>query len=289
MDQTALAYEHLIERFIAWAETCSDIRAAVVVGSRASVDRPADEWADLDVVVVTTDPETYLAKVDWLENLGNVWITLLEPTATGQGMERRALFEGGLDVDFTIVPQEMFRRVMRDPQTIDVLRRGVRVLLNKDGLMPEGIPSPIEPPSSRPPTRTEFDEMINDFWYHAVWTTKKLKRGELWTAKLCCDGYMKRLLLRMLEWHTRAMNGWHHDTWHNGRFLEVWADSRTLQGLRGAFAHYDEDDVRRALLATVDLFRWLAIETAEQLSYPYPTLADEHATELVRKLLSEKT
>jgi hypothetical protein len=42
------------------------------------------------------------------------------------------------------------------------------------------------------------------------------------------------------------------------------------------------------LFATVDLFRWLAIETAEQLSYPYPTFADEHATELARTLLAER-
>ncbi len=107
--------------------------------------------------------------------------------------------------------------------------------------------------------------------------------------------YMKHLLLRMIEWHTRATNGWDYDTWHHGRFLERWADPRAVKGLRDAYAHYDEEeeeeeeeDVRRALLATMDLFRWLAIETAEQLSYPHPTLADEHATELARMLLAER-
>jgi hypothetical protein len=56
--------------------------------------------------------------------------------------------------------------------------------------------------------------------------------------------------------------------------------------LRAAFAHYDRDDIARALLATMDLFRWLAAETAEHLDYAYPALADEHATGLVRTYLS---
>ncbi len=43
MDQTAVAYEQLIERFVKWAQTQPDIRAALVIGSRAWADRPADE------------------------------------------------------------------------------------------------------------------------------------------------------------------------------------------------------------------------------------------------------
>jgi aminoglycoside 6-adenylyltransferase len=99
---------------------------------------------------------------------------------------------------------------------------------------------------------------------------------------------MKRLLLRMLEWHTRAMKGWHHDTWHNGRFIERWAHPRALQALHAVFAHYDGAEIKRALLATMDLFRWLAKETAEYLGYQYPTLADQHVSDLVNRLLSEK-
>jgi aminoglycoside 6-adenylyltransferase len=145
-----------------------------------------------------------------------------------------------------------------------------------------------EPPAPQPPTQNQFLNLVNDFWYHAVWVAKKLRRGELWTAKQCCDSYMKRALLTMIEWHASAASGWSADTWHNGRFLEQWADPRAVDGLRDAFAHYDAADVRRALLASMDLFRWLATETAGRLGYPYPTSADEHVTALVRSYLSEQ-
>jgi aminoglycoside 6-adenylyltransferase len=315
MSQITRSYELLTERVVGWAQTQHDIRAIIVIGSQARDDRPADEWADLDVIVVTTDPERYLSKTDWLENVGHPWITFLEKTGTGDERERRVLFEGGLDVDFAIIPKKRVQQLVqllrirkRLPRLLrlipeekvqqitqgiagfsDVARRGMRVLLDKDEIASHLKQVTAETTAPRPPTENEFLEAINDFWYHAVWTAKKLRRGELWVAKSCCDIYMKRLLLRMIEWHTRATHGWDHDTWHSGRFLEQWADARVVEGLRVSFARYDRDDVRRALLETMNLFRWLAVETAGQLSYACPTPPDERATELVKALVAEET
>lgn len=104
--KTDKLYEQLIERFVRWAETCSDIRGAVIIGSRARVDHPTDEWADLDIMIITTDPERYVSTSDWIENVGNPLLTFVEPTAGGDDMERRVLFEGMLDVDFAIIPKK---------------------------------------------------------------------------------------------------------------------------------------------------------------------------------------
>jgi hypothetical protein len=38
----------------------------------------------------------------------------------------------------------------------------------------------------------------------------------------------------------------------------------------------------------MDLFRWLATETAERLRYPYPTTAEEQVTALAQNYLSEQ-
>jgi aminoglycoside 6-adenylyltransferase len=108
-----------------------------------------------------------------------------------------------------------------------------------------------------------------------MWAAKKLRRGELWVAKSCADGYMKQQLLQMLTWHARATHGPGFDTWHNGRFLESWADPHVLDELHQAFAHYNEADIRRALSKTVELFRWVAKESAADLGYRYPDAADE--------------
>ncbi len=67
----------------------------------------------------------------------------------------------------------------------------------------------------------------------------------------------------------------------------AWADPRAVAGLKSAFAHYDSDDVWRALEATTDLFRWLARETAAKLGLTYPAEADRAATEIVLSLRPE--
>ncbi len=289
MSEIARAYEQLLERFVAWAQTQPDIRAAVVIGSRARNDHPADDWSDLDLLVVTSDPDRLLAQIDWLAHIGTPWITFLEGTATGGLVERRVLFEGGLDVDFAPAPVTLAQQFANGPppEVAGIFSRGARVVLDKDGLAERLVVARGAPPAPQPPAPGEFMNLVDDFWYHAVLTAKKLRRGELWTAKLCCDSYMKRLVLAMIEWHARAASGW-RDTWHSGRFLEEWADPRAIAGLRAAFAHYDEADVGRALSATIDLFRWLATETAERLGHSYPAASDEHATTLVRDYLSER-
>jgi len=285
-------FEQLIERFVKWAEACSDIRAAIIVGSRARVDRPTDEWADLDVVVITTDPDRYLSTTDWLQNIGHPLLTFLEPTATGDGMERRVLFEDMLDVDFSIIPKRRAEQSLESEissqvavEIANTFGRGMRVLLDKDEMLAQlrAFINSIETPTPQPPTQHEFLEVTNDFLYHAIWTAKKLRRGELWTAKFCLDSYMKwRCMLRMIEWHARTTRGWNYDTWFRGRFLEEWAGPQVLKELRGAFADYDEKDIKRGLLESMNLFRWTAIETAEKLSYSYPTEADRRVTEWVK-------
>jgi aminoglycoside 6-adenylyltransferase len=235
-----LTADELERRFVEWASGRDDVRAAAVLGSRARRDRPADEWSDLDVVVVAREPALLLERADWIAELGSPRITFVEPTATGDGLERRVLYEDGVDVDFSIVSPDDVRRLGRDGDVEDVrrlggdgdvdevVRRGVRVLLDKDGdlaQLTEGAGRPATRP--RPPSRDEFDELQNDFWYHAVWAAKKLKRGELFTAKAAVDSYMKRLLLRGLEWHAQALDPT-TDTWHAGRFLEQWAEPRAL-------------------------------------------------------------
>jgi aminoglycoside 6-adenylyltransferase len=299
MDQSAPTYENLIRRFTAWAIHEQEIRLAIVIGSRARVDHPADEWADLDILVITKNPEHLLTTTDWIPNIGAPLLTFTEPTADGGDQERRVLFEGGLDVDFAIIPDEKVQMLLKysheRPELAYGLKntvgRGMRVLLDKDGRMDQlnELMDSFEWPPPSAPAQEIFLQSVNDFWYHTVWTAKHLRRGELWWAKSCCDNRLKQLLLQMLEWHAQASKGVNSDTWFRGRFLEQWADPRALEQLRKAFAHYDAEDVWQALFATMDLYRWLSNETAERFGYAYPTTGEGYATEFVKKLFAGKS
>lgn len=291
MERTTPGYAELTERIVAWAQQDPDVRAALVIGSRARADHPADQWSDLDVLLFVRDIQPYVETDAWVRALGPVWLTFVEPTPAGDGWERRVLYAGGLDVDFALNPAQWLAHMAAQgvaPEIADVIRRGIRVLVDKDGNLAAilRLPIPADAPF-RQPAVSEVTQAVSDFWYHSLWSAKHLRRGELWWAKAGCDIKLKGLLQQMLEWHAHALRGAAYDTWLRGRFLEEWADPRAVAELSRAFAHYDQHDLGRALWATMNLFRWLAVETTDRWQYPYPTDADRAVTGLVGRLLAD--
>jgi aminoglycoside 6-adenylyltransferase len=102
--------------FTTWAQANDEIRAAFVVGSQARIDHPADEWADLDIIMFARNVERYQDTTDWIEALAPVWIAIVGRTVAGDP-ERLVLFEGGVQVDFVFV-----QSVTEHEQMLDLLR-----------------------------------------------------------------------------------------------------------------------------------------------------------------------
>lgn len=169
-----------------------------------------------------------------------------------------------------------------------VLNRGIRVLIDKDNLF-NNISNFLKDNHKLKltvfPSNKEFDNLVNDFWYHAVWSSKKLLRGELWTAKSCVDGYMKYKLLKLIEWHAVIKKGEDYDTWHSGRYLDKWADNKIKEDIKKCFAHYNEEDIKQAMYNTMSLFRRVAQEVSRALDYKYSIIADQKATQWVENNL----
>jgi len=290
----AESYEQLINRFCEWAKTREDIRALFIIGSRARADHPADEWADLDLVVVTANPDRYLSKTDWINIPGKPILTFIEPTASANEKERRVLFEGMLDVDFAIIPQEKAQAFLREAtsqegvrQLSNIFGRGVRILLDKDQVITKlkAATAGAEKQTPKKPTQQEFQELVSDFLYHAVFTAKHLRRGELWWTALCLNCKLQDQIRTMIEWHALAKTDGKQDTWFRGRFLEEWADPQITRELRKTFTHYDKKDIRKALIASTTLFNHIAKETAQKLGYPYPTDKEQKIEKWIEKTL----
>lgn len=282
MANEPLSIKQLEERIVIWAEARPNIRAILVVGSRARRDHPGDEWADLDLMVFAADFTDYLSGLDWLDGIGQVWVSL--PYQTGDGdPERLVLFEGGYKVDFVFFSLDELQRLANVPGLPGVYRRGYYILIDKDGLAAQIPPPPDRRPFDDPPSEDSFLLTANAFWYGAVYVAKQIRRRELWVVKFR-DWTMKEDLLKVIEWHAQASHSRNYDTWHIGRFMPEWTDPQTWDALHRAFGRFEAGDSWRALLVTMDLFRRLATETASHLGYDYPATLDEHVTTFVNTL-----
>jgi aminoglycoside 6-adenylyltransferase len=282
-------YGSFVEKFRKWADSDSDVRAALIVGSQARTDVPADEWSDLDIVIFHTDPARLIDSTEWFQPFGTVVLSMVESTAVGGSRERRVLYSDGKDVDFAIFPSAAIPFIAGGPEGLSVLGRGFVLLLDKDHQLGElrSVARSKAPESLGPPTEEEFLANVSDFFYHLLWVAKKLRRGETWTAKMGCDGYLKMLLVRMIEWSTVASAPTKVDVWHDGRFLDTWAPPEVEAGLPATFAQYEAHDLSRALGETGRLYSRLARQVAGRCGWNYPTGAEETVWGFVRRTLRD--
>jgi len=256
-----------IARLQAWAEEETNIRLALLVGSQARTEAPADPYSDIDLALFVRDPELLLRDESWIGKLGPFWTSHLESTPIGSVQERRILFRDGQDIDFAVFPVEALAGVVRDAQGIEVLRRGFRPLVNKDSV---DLKTPSKETTPVPPSAAEFSNLVNDFWFHLIWTAKKLGRGELLVASEATNGYLRALLVRMVRWHALLKGARQRDLWHGARFFEKWADPRVIRDFPETVARYEAPSLVSALRANRTLFCWLSDEVGESLSCPSP-------------------
>lgn len=286
-------------KLLAWAKGHEDIRAVIIVGSRARTDHPADDWADLDVALATTQPKRYHADTGWIAEIAPVWTMYKDPSGTTY----HVLFEGGLDAGIAIIPIAPVKLATRVLPTLqrhpaisralpfgvgkglerqlaavsEYYRRGYRVLLDRDGTAEKFLSlfPPRATTTHKLPRAAQFQQTVDEFWFKVVWTAKHLWRGELWHTRASgSEGRLRELLLQMIEWHAWSTNGAEYETWSDGRFLEEWADPRALAYLPDALPKYDAASMQLGLIESADLFAWLSEETAEYLGFDYsPVLA----------------
>ncbi len=263
-------YFQIKNKILESAERDDDIKAIVAIGSSTRSDVKADEYSDLDLIIVTLNTEPWFSG-EYPKKFGNVSISFIENTLGG-GRERRSIYDEDKDVDMIVFTPEQFEAAIKEGVAQWVMNRGYTVFYDSmdfTSLLEKYITHSVTAPSI---TEDEFSNMVNDFYFHNIWSYKKLKRGEIWSAKNCVDSYLKRYLLRMLELYRSKIAG--EDVWHDGRFLERWAGEEILAELKECFAHYDKDDIKKALIKTYELFARITKELAEAYGYEYPAGAE---------------
>ncbi len=276
-------YAEIKARILELANSDEGIKAVIAIGSSTRSEVKADEYSDLDLIIAAEDTEKWLYG-DIPEQLGDMRISFVEPTLGG-GKERRVLYNNSLDVDMIIFTPEQLETAAREGVAGWVCNRGYTVLhdtMGISGLLSEFVRREVQYSQL---TEAEYTNLVNDFCFHVVWASKKILRGELWTAKMCIDAYLKNHLLKMLEMYTASKYA--TDVWHDGRFLDRWADEGIKTALPKCFAHYERADMIAALAETKSLFWQTAREVAEIKGYAYPEVAVSYADELFKEYFAE--
>lgn len=268
-------YEDIINKLIKYGETSELIKAEVLIGSQSRQSNCADEYSDIDVILFVSDIDFFINSDEWINFLGKYYISFVEKTISG-GMERRVFFENAMDADFIFLQADDINRI---DELSEIVSRSYKILLDKTNFTDiiRRVAKSDKPFSI--PSESEFQNLISEFWFHVIWATKKVMRGELWSAITCVDGHMKEMLLKMIEYYSHALHGVDYDTWHGGRFIEHWSEPWVVNEFQNIYAGYSNKDIMKAISATMNLFRKISVETADKCDYRYSVISDNYATE----------
>jgi hypothetical protein len=120
-----------IAQFAEWAADRPGVRAAALVGSWAR--GAAHAGSDIDLILIVTDPADFLQGDAWIDTFGVVERVMREDW--GRVQSRRVYYQGGPEVEFGVTTTEWVGTSPVDAGTARVVRDGLRILADPDGLL----------------------------------------------------------------------------------------------------------------------------------------------------------
>ncbi|MEW8053187.1 MAG: aminoglycoside 6-adenylyltransferase [Candidatus Thiodiazotropha sp.] len=264
----------------AWAQGDACVRAVILNGSRADSKTQPDFLSDYDLVVYVTNLRPFQESDSWLQGFGSIlvrWPMAPRSTFDSNWLTRLVLFEDDVRIDFQITEA-------RDigPSEFD---NGYRVITDKDGMTRSLNAPTFTEFNIKKPLKDEFEDLVNEFWWDAIYVPKQLCRNELPFAKYMLDNALRHTHLhRMIEWYIGSQHDWSVNPGCHGKWFSRYLDTETWTAYKNSYAGFEIEKNWRAFFQLAKLFGRLAAETAEHLGYPYTEDLGKKVTEYAARL-----
>lgn len=257
------------------------IRAVYMNGSRTNPNVPKDIFQDYDIVYVVTETSTFIEDEDWINLFGDL-LMVQEPDKLDRGIgldmnfERRyaylMLFTDGNRIDLTLQTKEtMLEEYGKDKLTIP--------LLDKDDFLPP-IPSPSDIDYHvKKPTEGQFESCTNNFWWCLQNVAKGIWRDELPYAKLMFKYTTRESLDEMVNWWIGIEYDFQVSTGKMGKYFKKFLPESYWKMYQKTYSDGSYENIWNSVFITCELFRVLARDVAESLSYTYPAEDDKNIME----------
>ena len=119
-----------IEDFMRWSRRRKDIRALALVGSYAR--EAAKETSDVDLVIITNNPQKYVSDTEWTRVFGTVITKNVENYGILTSV--RVWYESGLEIEYGFTTHDWVKKPL-DKGTKRVIDDGLRVLFEKEKIL----------------------------------------------------------------------------------------------------------------------------------------------------------
>lgn len=260
-----------------------DIEGIISCGSFARGD--IDQFSDIDLYIFTKSVNKFIdpAHNQWLEALGNVLSIRIFKDAGGID-KIKMIIDDGLMYDLTIVSVRKFKlllsyirleeiglskviplsvsRKFRNNINIfyDTIKRGYEIHVDKMRLKDmlnsanRYMVKNNENNADFVITEKEFYRHYNVFWQSCYVASIKLIRGDFYVVILDYDFFLKRELMRMLEWEARLGDDT-VDLYYNGYRVRSWGGEKLYFELMETLLSKDLVGMQNCILSMIELYR----------------------------------
>ena len=272
--------EVILEWILRFAESNDEIRAVVLIGSRANPSMPVDILSDYDIMFLVRNPAAFIRDA-CLQKLFGRKIILQHNIISQEKVSWDAflmILADGIRIDLSIMPVDYIGQISIDSPRL--------ILRDKDGVFHDQVQIEGSPYIIKKPSQEDYRDTINEFWFCSTNVARGIWRRELSYTLQMYYTIVHPCLVRVLEWQAGSENNWKISTGKFGRFLYKYMADGGPGKFEMTFPGADFDSVWKALFASCDLVSDYGVRLARQLDYSYPFEEDANVRKYLKAVKS---
>ena len=259
----------MYDLIIGTAKADERIRAVYMNGSRTNPNVPKDIFQDYDVVYVVTETKPFYEDKNWIDVFGErLYMQIPYELDKSVGMDANfdecyswlIQLADGNRIDLTVRP------VRCSGVTDDKL---CRILLDKDGILPD-IPEPTdEDYRVKKPTSEEFYAACNEFWWCLNNVAKGLWREEVPYVIDMINHWIRPQVVKILSWKIGFDTDFTVSVGKSAKYMYKWLEPAVWQRFLSTYSGADISAIWDSVFAICGLMDEFAPEVAEKLCTEY--------------------
>ena len=281
---------NVLQDVIKFAENNKNIEALLITSSMANPKAETDIFSDLDVVIVTDNPKIFVNNKDWCNQFGEIMVSFndnfkLEGITSYTSL---VLYKDYIRIDFSIWPTELLKKIAEYNKLPAFLDIGYEVLYDKNNLTTELNEASNQAYQTNQPTKSEYERVVNNFWWDITYIAKYLWRDQFYFAKYM-DYFIKYNLLQpMVEWLIGVENNWEVNPGKQGSNFKKHLNDKLWQELMATFSGSDFQENWDSTFKMMDFFSKTAKKVAYRLRFEYPQNLEEDVREYIEKIYNKE-
>lgn len=247
------------------------IRAVFMNGSRTNPNAPRDIFQDYDIVYVVTETESFRADKGWIDIFGErLYMQYPEENGEILGFDTDIKNCYGWLMQFTDgIRLDLHVQTLAYALTEIDRDKLCRILLDKEGILPDIPEATDEDYHVRRPGAIEYSGCCNEFWWCLNNVAKGMWRGEIPYVQDNLNLYIRPQLVKMLSWKIGIDTDYTVSTGKSGKYMHRWLTPWEWQELLKTYPSGQPEAIWEAVFIMCGLFGRTAEEVGNRLGFHY--------------------